>query len=412
MTPPLPTRAALPDALLDRPQWVGWRTQTTGGNETKLPLDVTGGYASATDASTWTTFDEAVAAVEEGEADGVGFVFTDDDPYVGVALDACRDAETGTTEDWAQVIVDRLDSYTEVDPSGTGYRVIVRGSLPPDGDRTGGLELYERARFLPVTGDRVDGTPGEVADRTAELTAIYRAYVQPGESVSEQPPEAEPPKHSASLAAVETPGNDLTDDQVVTRASNGPNGLQFRRLWEGDTTPYDSHDDADRALCSILAFWTGGDPQQMDRLFRDSGLYRNKWDGAYVADGVPYGEQTIAEAIEQASEFYDPSGFSSAVRRTASGHDSDDTGDGGDTDRDRRAGNSTRPGSKDDGGQADHSGGRTDRLTELQDRVDTLLEENERLREELDEERERRRVLEAEVDDEDDGGWSLFDWFK
>ncbi|ELZ87721.1 hypothetical protein C453_05189 [Haloferax elongans ATCC BAA-1513] len=460
MTPPLPTRAALPDELLDRPQWVGWRTQTTGGNETKIPLDVSGGYASATDASTWTTFDEALAYATNGEADGVGFVFTDDDPYVGVALDACRERETGATEDWAQVIVDRLDSYTEVDLAGTGYHVIVHGSLPPGGDRTGGLELYERARFLTVTGDRVDETPDSVADRTAELTAIYQAYVESGESPDDPSfvdADSEPPQ-STSLASLDAPGNDLSDEAVVERATNTANSLEFRRLWAGDADAYDSREDADSALCSILAFWTGGDPEQMDRLFRESGLYHGKWDEVHFADGETYGEKLIARALEEATEFYDPSGFSSAVRRTASkgeprasdsseeagrdrnrsdghdysdGHDHSDGHDGtrdvgtaSAADADDTAGahsddhsdthSSDHSGDNSDTHSGDHPADRERRLNELQERVESLVEENDRLRDELAEERRRRRELEAtdDEDDEDGGGWSLFGWFK
>ncbi|SEK33730.1 phage NrS-1 polymerase family protein [Haloferax larsenii] len=431
MTPPLPTRAALPDELLDRPQWVGWRTQTAGGNETKIPLDVNGGYASATDASTWTTFDEALAYATAGEADGVGFVFTDEDPYVGVALDACRERETGATEDWAQVIVDRLDSYTEVDPSGSGYHVIVRGSLPPGGDRTGGLELYERARFLTVTGDRVDETPDCAADRTTELTAIYQAYVESGESPDvPSPVDAEGDStQSTSLAALDAPGNDLTDEMVVKRASNTANSLEFRRLWAGDADAYDSREDADSALCSILAFWTGGDPEQMDRLFRESGLYRGKWDEVHFADGETYGEKLIARALEEATEFYDPSGFSSAVRRTASkgehdhsdGHDTTrDVGTASAADADDTAGahsddhSDTHAADHSGDNTGNHSGDRERRLNELQERVESLVEENDRLRDELAEERTRRRELEATDDerDDDDGGWSLFGWFK
>jgi len=47
------------------------------------------------------------------------------------------------------------------------------------------------------------------------------------------------------------------------------------------------------ALCCLLAFWTGGDRMQMDQLFRQSELLREKWDEVYYADGSTYGEKTI-----------------------------------------------------------------------------------------------------------------------
>jgi len=60
------------------------------------------------------------------------------------------------------------------------------------------------------------------------------------------------------------------------------------------------------ALCCLLAFWTGGDHQQIDRLFRQSGLLRDKWDEVHYADGSTYGEKTIERAVASISEFYDP----------------------------------------------------------------------------------------------------------
>jgi primase-polymerase (primpol)-like protein len=87
------------------------------------------------------------------------------------------------------------------------------------------------------------------------------------------------------------------------RASNGP---KFERLWGGNTGGYESNSEADMALCCLLAFWSGGDQRQMDRLFRQSGLLREKWDEVHFADGSTYGEKTIERAISNTLEFYDP----------------------------------------------------------------------------------------------------------
>ncbi|WP_416838720.1 hypothetical protein [Haloferax sp. DFSO52] len=413
MTPPLPTRTALPDELCERAQWVGWRTQTRGGDETKVPLDVSGGYASATDRATWTTFDEALAYAEDGTADGVGFVFTDDDPYVGIDLDKCRDSETGEPEEWAQMIIERLDSYTEVSPSGTGYHVIVKGDLPPDGNRTGNLELYAHSRFFTVTGDRVDGTPTEVAARTDELTAIHAAYFDT--HAADTAADAATTVGYQSTGGVEAGGNDLTDEDVIQRAQNAANGLKFSRLYDGDTSAYDSHSEADMALCSMLAFWTGCDAQQMDRLVRDSRLYRAKWDEVHFADGSTYGEKTIERAIAGTTEYYDPSGFTSAVRRSTTRTRTDTTNTRVNThDDDAAAGATAEMG--ENGAPPTRETEHLERLKELQMHLESVLEANERLQEELENERERRRGLEAELaageQEDEESGWSLFGWFK
>jgi putative DNA primase/helicase len=85
---------------------------------------------------------------------------------------------------------------------------------------------------------------------------------------------------------------------VVRKASSASNGERFDRLWAGDTSDYGSHSGADLALCGMLAFWTRGDAVRTDALFRQSGLYRTKW------DRDDYREKTIAEALSGKTEFY------------------------------------------------------------------------------------------------------------
>ena len=132
------------------------------------------GFASSTDPETWGSLETALEYTETEHADGVGFVFTDDDPIVGVDLDDCRDPETGDVDDAALDIIERLDSYTEVSPSGTGYHVLITGELPDGRNRRGSIELYDTARFFTVTGDHVERTPTHVTRRQDALTAIHR----------------------------------------------------------------------------------------------------------------------------------------------------------------------------------------------------------------------------------------------
>lgn len=76
------------------------------------------------------------------------------------------------------------------------------------------------------------------------------------------------------------------------------------------------------ALCCLLAFWTGGDATQMDRLFRDSGLYRGKWDEVHYADGSTYGAKTVERAIETTTEFYEPPSDDAAEKTIEGARDS------------------------------------------------------------------------------------------
>ncbi|WP_396613995.1 hypothetical protein ACH9L7_19550 (plasmid) [Haloferax sp. S1W] len=299
------TQEDLPPELVERDQWVCWRSEKRDGKQTKIPvIPGEGSFASSTDSDTWSDFKTSLDFVTNGRADGIGFVFTAEDPIVGVDLDDCRDPETGDVDDDAQDIIDRLDSYTEISPSGIGYHVLINGDLPEGRNRRGHIELYDTARFFTVTGDRVDNTPGQVKRRQDALEAIHREYVQLHSE--EEKPERD--EHTSVREVAKTTSEvDLEDNELLKKAKNASNGPKFERLWNGNTAGYDSNSEADMALCCLLAFWTGGDTTQIDTLFRQSGLLREKWDEVHYADGSTYGEKTIERAIQATSEYYDPS---------------------------------------------------------------------------------------------------------
>ena len=149
----------VPAELAERPQWVCWLYEERDDKRTKVPYTPgTLRRASSTDLMTWGTFDEAVDAYERSEPpyDGVGFVFSSADPYVGIDLDDCIcdiDEYSAMVAPWAQEILDRVDDgYAEISPSGKGIHIIVRGSVRGGGMRRGPVEMYSRARYFAITG--------------------------------------------------------------------------------------------------------------------------------------------------------------------------------------------------------------------------------------------------------------------
>lgn len=284
----------VPTVLKGAAQWVCWRVERRDGKPTKVPLDPeTGEYASVADPATWRDFATALTQYQRvADVAGVGFVFCEEGPFAGVDLDDCRDPETGAVDEWAVEIVRQLASYTEVSPSGTGLHVIVKGRVPAGGNRRGNLEMYDGDRYFTVTGNRVLGAPTTVEARGAELRAIHEEYIAAGDAVAD-----------AETDEVERQGSvSLSDEALLERAMNAANGAKFRRLWNGETAGYPSHSEADLALCSLLAFWTGGDAARIERLFNRSGLVRDKW-----RNRPDYRERTIRTAIQQCDAFYDPS---------------------------------------------------------------------------------------------------------
>ena len=84
----LPRVESIPAELRDRSQWALWRLEEREGRQTKIPYCAGGeGRASTTDPSTWASFRDALAGVGAHGADGIGFVFSKDDDFVGVDLD-------------------------------------------------------------------------------------------------------------------------------------------------------------------------------------------------------------------------------------------------------------------------------------------------------------------------------------
>lgn len=113
----------VPTALRSRPQWCGWRYETRDGKPTKVPINThTGRRAKTNDPATWSDYETALAAVKKYELTGVGYVFSEDDPFTGIDIDNCRDPETGVIASWAREIMNSVPTYWEVSPSGTGVK--------------------------------------------------------------------------------------------------------------------------------------------------------------------------------------------------------------------------------------------------------------------------------------------------
>ncbi|MDA0734837.1 MAG: phage/plasmid primase, P4 family [Chloroflexi bacterium] len=276
---------AIPQELRDLPQWVCWKLLHKQGaaKPTKVPVAAKNCQpASTTDSTTWSTFDVALSAYYGGLGDGVGFVFTVDDPYVGVDLDGCYNSGSGALEGWAQDIVARLSSYTELSPSSTGVHIILKGELPDGRRRTDSIEMYSEGRYFTMTGKLLDQTFCKVELRTEELKSLHHEIFR-NESPSLSP--------SPSIKSGPVPD----DADLIRRARAAKNGNVFSKLWQGDFSGYQSHSEADLALCSSLAFWTKGEAVRMDRLFRQSGLFRSKWDEQHGA--FTYGQMTVAKAL-------------------------------------------------------------------------------------------------------------------
>ena len=105
----------------------------------------------------------------------------------------------------------------------------------------------------------------------------------------------------ASIRQANGHHSELTDEEVISLARSAKNAAKFEALWQGDISGYASHSEADQALVSLLAFYTQ-DENQLDSLYRQSALCREKW-----LKRSDYRRRTIEKALSELADTYTPS---------------------------------------------------------------------------------------------------------
>ena len=305
----------VPAELQSASRWVCWTEELRDGKKTKIPLSPVGpGAASVDDPETWADFRTAHTAADLADRpDGIGFVFVDSGQYVGFDLDDCRDPDTGDVDDWARDIVESINSYTEVSPSGTGLHIIARGEHTGSTNRKNNIEVYDQGRYFTVSGDQFRDYDS-IRNCGDDIDGICDKYLDTTDDPESTDNENSSPDHRSESESVSACPDISTspprDKQLIEKAKSANNGDLFTGLWEGDSSlwgeggKYDSQSEADLALCNILAFWTGKDAAWMDQLFRKSRLMRPKWDKVHYADGCTYGDRVIEKAIARVDGTY------------------------------------------------------------------------------------------------------------
>lgn len=267
----------IPKELKKLKQWCCWAGD-------KLPKNpYTGGNAQSNNPDTWSDFETAVAAVEKYHFDGIGFQFANG--YFGVDLDHCIN-----NADFVDEFVETLQSYTEFSKSGTGVHIICKGKLPDGRRRRGNVEMYCTGRYFIITGNLYNEKYKEIKDCSESIKVLHSKYLFD-----------ETPKVAPKTFQIV----DLSEQEIIDKARNCKTGGVFQLLYSGQWQGlYSSQSEADLALCNHLAFWCQKDTQKMDRIFRSSGLMRDKWDklrGQYT-----YGQKTIEQAVLHCTDVYEP----------------------------------------------------------------------------------------------------------
>jgi putative DNA primase/helicase len=281
-----PVFTDMPPELMELAQWVLWKFVWARKKWEKVPYNArTRRPAKTNDSSTWASFDIARTTFErrKNEFDGIGFVFTAEDEFCGIDFDNCvQDGQTtnSVVSEW----LEKLDSYTELSVSGSGFHAIVRG-VCGDGLKKGDFEIYDRGRYFTFSGRVVKKR--EIQFRQPEIDEFKRTLKPETKSLSK-------PAAGSSV---------LTLSTVLKRAFAGKNGIALRALYEGSLNGHKSHSEAVASLCWKLAFWTNRDPALLDAAIRGSRLFDSKWDSP--RGNETWGSREIANAIDNCPEFFD-----------------------------------------------------------------------------------------------------------
>lgn len=259
------------EELKKQRRWILWRLEKVNGKETKRPYQLNGYPASDTNPAHWRTFAELEPVAHQFSGIGLVLGTVDGVTVWGIDLDKCCDRATGKFSSESREVVISLDSYTEYSPSGTGVHVwcIGDGELPGPGLQkpypgAKQIEVKGAGYYHTFTGWHIKKTPATLEERTDRVVALYNRV--------------------AAMAGMKKPGMSveipIADEE------------KFKSLMAGDVSAYDGdHSRADMALCVMLAQRHSCNAFKIDEQFRESGLYREKW------ERQDYRETTITKAV-------------------------------------------------------------------------------------------------------------------
>jgi primase-polymerase (primpol)-like protein len=195
------TSLVIPAELTMLRQFVLWRYEHRDGATTKVPHTAMGYRASTTDPEHWSKFDYLTDLLRQRPdfADGIGFVFTEQDPFCGIDLDDVWASDADEGQPWALRILDRFaDTYGEASPSDCGYKVWCKARAKRCGKwpiGSGAIEIYDRSRYFTLTG-RSNGVM-TIADHQSDIDVLIdslerqaRQQQEPGTHTSAAPVDA------------------------------------------------------------------------------------------------------------------------------------------------------------------------------------------------------------------------------
>lgn len=279
--------------------------------ENKTPRSAIDGSAGASNnPKTWGTYDQAKKTAERCNLSGIGIVLGPDG-LSGLDLDHVRNSGSGEITPQAREIIEFMDSYTEISPSGTGFHILfvcdsseyIGNKFPmkewknPYDTEGCAIEIYhpifkdnknEHGRYFTFT-ERVFENRSEIKNCTKKIFELFKKYnleISKSPIFNEKPP-----------ISIENP-IEVFDSrpigEIVDNLRHSKYGSRFDQLYSGDDLHNGDASANDYDFCCICARETQ-DPQIIYEIVKTSKLknLEDKW-----INRADYRDRTITKAIQ------------------------------------------------------------------------------------------------------------------
>lgn len=296
-------RTCLPAEMKDKPNWVIVRTREnadTGRLDKFLISPVTGKFAESDNPETWTDFDTACKYARGNGGVALAYALDGKDGIACIDLDHCV-GEDGKRSALADEVLSKCGkTYIESSVSGKGIHVFGKTdgmdlrSFSKDGD----MEFYQDNHFIAMTGDGAGYYNLESFD-TPEMKSLLERKLER---------RTEWKNVGKGMSGL----SQMDDRELLEKAFSAKNGDTVKRLYNGEDLR-NNHSNSDMSLMNYLAFYSGGNVEQMTRIFATSGLYRPEKAQSYY-------EYTAIKAAKDTPHYTPPKAPTSAPKSSGSGN--------------------------------------------------------------------------------------------
>lgn len=294
----------VPDEMKELKQWCAFKTfkDKETGKLKKVILNVNGGtdtkWAKCNDESTWASFDKALEYARKNECTGLSFAMKKENNISCIDLD--HHIENGMRSELLWNLIKSSNStFIEKSASSTGAHIFFKGDLGSDhvalkNDKNG-IEYYRENKFISMTANMISKTNKlrEVSEDFKELAIENLGIKNPFLDKKDNP--------IAKKRVTKSNYISMSDDEVISKISASKKGSDFDSLFAGIDICGD-HSRSDFKLMNMLAFFTNCNQEQMERIFMQSGLYREKKGMSYIRRTATNAIQTLTKTPEKLSQ--------------------------------------------------------------------------------------------------------------